>query len=72
MELAKHSKYDSVRRLTNSDSLVSNPYFPSKWKIYWWNNLSWEEFNKVNILSSLYFFYYLFCTFHIPYHPCPI
>ncbi|XP_045927688.1 protein mono-ADP-ribosyltransferase TIPARP-like [Micropterus dolomieu] len=46
MELDDPSKYDAVRRLTNSDSLVSNPYFPSKWKIYWWNNYEWEEYNK--------------------------
>ncbi|XP_070784884.1 protein mono-ADP-ribosyltransferase TIPARP-like [Enoplosus armatus] len=46
MELDEPAKYDGVRRLTNSDSLVRNPYFPSKWKIYWWNNLSWEEYNK--------------------------
>ncbi|XP_074481935.1 protein mono-ADP-ribosyltransferase TIPARP-like [Sebastes fasciatus] len=39
-------KYDGVRRLTNSDSVVKNPYFPSKWRIYWWNILDWEEYNK--------------------------
>ncbi|XP_044041753.1 protein mono-ADP-ribosyltransferase TIPARP-like [Siniperca chuatsi] len=46
MELDDPSKYDGVRRLTNSDSLVKNPYFPNKWKIYWWNNFGWEEYNK--------------------------
>ncbi|XP_019967647.2 protein mono-ADP-ribosyltransferase TIPARP-like [Paralichthys olivaceus] len=43
MELDDLSKYNRVRRLTNSDR---NPYFPSKWKIYWWNNSSWEEYKK--------------------------
>uniref|UniRef100_A0A3B4ZTK8 TCDD-inducible poly [ADP-ribose] polymerase-like n=1 Tax=Stegastes partitus TaxID=144197 RepID=A0A3B4ZTK8_9TELE len=37
-------KYDSIRRLTNADSPARNPYYPSKWKIYWWNNLGWEEY----------------------------
>ncbi|GAA6221073.1 TCDD-inducible poly [ADP-ribose] polymerase-like [Lates japonicus] len=46
MELDDSSKYDGVRRLTNSDSPVKNPFFASEWKIYWWNNLSWEEYNK--------------------------
>ncbi|XP_051249109.1 protein mono-ADP-ribosyltransferase TIPARP-like [Dicentrarchus labrax] len=46
MELDDSSKYDGVRRLTNSDSLVRNPYFPSVWKIYWWNNFDWEEYSK--------------------------
>ncbi|XP_047431891.1 protein mono-ADP-ribosyltransferase TIPARP-like [Mugil cephalus] len=46
MELDDPSKYDIVRRLTNSDSLLKNPYFPSKWKLYWWNNRSWEEYNQ--------------------------
>ncbi|XP_044199385.1 protein mono-ADP-ribosyltransferase TIPARP-like [Thunnus albacares] len=45
MELDDPSKYDGVRRLTNSDSLISNPYFPSKWQIYWWN-FGWEEYDK--------------------------
>lgn len=47
MELDDPTKYDGVRRLTNSDSPVSNPYFPNKWKIYWWNNFSWEEYDEV-------------------------
>lgn len=54
MVLDDPSKYDRVRRLTNSDS---NPYFPSQWKIYWWNNFSWEEYNTVNI-SFIYIFYF--------------
>ncbi|XP_040886090.1 protein mono-ADP-ribosyltransferase TIPARP-like [Toxotes jaculatrix] len=47
MELDNPTRYDGVRRLTNSDSVVRNPYFPSKWKIYWWNNLNWQEYNKI-------------------------
>ncbi|XP_056223198.1 protein mono-ADP-ribosyltransferase TIPARP-like isoform X1 [Seriola aureovittata] len=46
MELDDPSKYNRVRRLTNSDSLLRNPYFPSKWKIYWWNSFNWEQYNK--------------------------
>ncbi|XP_028426209.1 protein mono-ADP-ribosyltransferase TIPARP-like isoform X1 [Perca flavescens] len=46
MKLKNSFHYGGVRRLTNSDSLVKNPYFASKWKIYWWNNLEWEEYNK--------------------------
>ncbi|XP_071358051.1 protein mono-ADP-ribosyltransferase TIPARP-like [Trachinotus anak] len=46
MELDDPLEYSGVRRLTNSDSLAWNPYFPSKWKMYWWNNCSWEEYNK--------------------------
>lgn len=45
MDLDGSTKYDGVRRLTNSDR---NPYFPSRWKLYWWNNFNWEEYNKVN------------------------
>uniref|UniRef100_UPI0037E7BF02 protein mono-ADP-ribosyltransferase TIPARP-like n=1 Tax=Semicossyphus pulcher TaxID=241346 RepID=UPI0037E7BF02 len=52
MDLGDQSKYDEVRRLTNSDSLVKNPYFPSKWRIYWWNNHNWEEYEK-NVSTSL-------------------
>lgn len=63
MELDNSSTYDAVRRLTNSDSLVKNPYFPNVWKIYWWNNLSWEEYSKVNVSFFLFFFTFLY-TFH--------
>ncbi|XP_070710334.1 protein mono-ADP-ribosyltransferase TIPARP-like [Pempheris klunzingeri] len=45
MQLDYISRYDGVRRLTNSDSLVRNPYFPSKWKIYWRKDFNWEEYN---------------------------
>ncbi|XP_034435003.1 protein mono-ADP-ribosyltransferase TIPARP-like [Hippoglossus hippoglossus] len=43
MEPDELSKYKGVRRLSNSDR---NPYFPSKWKIYCWNNCGWEEYKK--------------------------
>ncbi|XP_070848728.1 protein mono-ADP-ribosyltransferase TIPARP-like [Chaetodon trifascialis] len=46
MKLDNSFKYARVRRLTNSDQLVNNPFFPSKWKIYWWNSISWEEYNE--------------------------
>ncbi|KAA8580257.1 hypothetical protein FQN60_005792, partial [Etheostoma spectabile] len=46
MKLNNSFNYGKVRRLTNSDSLVTNPYFPSKWKVYWWNNVKWEEYNE--------------------------
>ncbi|KAM6895748.1 protein mono-ADP-ribosyltransferase TIPARP-like [Xenentodon cancila] len=46
LELDDFSKYDAIRRLNNSDSEVRNPYFPSKWKIYWWNNSKFEEYKK--------------------------
>uniref|UniRef100_A0A8D2ZSW3 Uncharacterized protein n=1 Tax=Scophthalmus maximus TaxID=52904 RepID=A0A8D2ZSW3_SCOMX len=50
MALDKVTKYDAVRRLSNTDSPIRNPHFPNRWKIYWWNNLTWEEYNSVNIL----------------------
>ncbi|XP_041636996.1 protein mono-ADP-ribosyltransferase TIPARP-like [Cheilinus undulatus] len=52
MELNIVSKYDAVRRLTNSDNPFRNHFFPSKWKIYWWNNFTWEEYEK-NLSASL-------------------
>lgn len=59
MELDDSSKYDGVRRLTNFDSLN----FPSKWKIYWWNNFAWEEYNQVSFCFLILFstFYCLHC-----------
>ncbi len=51
LELEDELKYDRVRRLTNSDRVVSNPHFPSKWKIYWWNDFHWEEYSEVNVSS---------------------
>uniref|UniRef100_A0A665VBZ1 Poly [ADP-ribose] polymerase n=1 Tax=Echeneis naucrates TaxID=173247 RepID=A0A665VBZ1_ECHNA len=39
-----------LRRLSNSDSLERNHYFPSEWKIYWWGDLTWEEYNKVKVI----------------------
>lgn len=44
----------TVRRLTNSDSATKNPYFPSKWKMYWWNNSNFEEYETV-IFFSIFF-----------------
>nr|XP_033470322.1 protein mono-ADP-ribosyltransferase TIPARP-like [Epinephelus lanceolatus] len=46
MDVDDISKYDKVRRLTNSDSLIRNPHFPSRWKFFWWNSMDWEEYNK--------------------------
>ncbi|KAM6961584.1 protein mono-ADP-ribosyltransferase TIPARP-like [Tautogolabrus adspersus] len=46
MDLDDQTKYDGVRRLTNSDNPLRNQHFPSQWKIYWWNNLSWDEYEK--------------------------
>ncbi|XP_062239289.1 uncharacterized protein LOC133949119 isoform X1 [Platichthys flesus] len=43
MELDELSRYGGVRRLSNSDR---NPYFPSRWKIYWLNDSGWEEYKK--------------------------
>ncbi|XP_060937944.1 protein mono-ADP-ribosyltransferase TIPARP-like [Limanda limanda] len=43
MEPDELSTYGGVRRLSNSDR---NPYFPSKWKIYWWTDSGWEEYKK--------------------------
>lgn len=42
-------KYACVRQLTNSDSPLRNPYFPNKWKFYWWNNFSWTEYSEVSV-----------------------
>ncbi|KAE8281271.1 TCDD-inducible poly [ADP-ribose] polymerase [Larimichthys crocea] len=41
-----HSTHREVRRLSNTDSTTGNPFFATKWKIYWWNNHRWEEYNK--------------------------
>ncbi|KAK2859089.1 hypothetical protein Q5P01_003709 [Channa striata] len=46
LELDNSSVYDGVRQLTNTDSLIKNPYFPTKWKLYWWNSDTWEEYDK--------------------------
>ncbi|KAK5848975.1 hypothetical protein PBY51_008653 [Eleginops maclovinus] len=47
-------KYGDVRRLTNSDSLMVNPFFPSKWKIYWFNCFIWKEYSQAlsNVLLN--------------------
>lgn len=47
-----HSTHREVRRLSNTDSTTGNPFFATKWKIYWWNNHRWEEYNKVTVSSS--------------------
>lgn len=47
MLMSDTSKYSGVRRLTNSDCLTRNPYFPSKYKIYWLNYPEWHEYNQV-------------------------
>uniref|UniRef100_A0A665VBY7 Poly [ADP-ribose] polymerase n=1 Tax=Echeneis naucrates TaxID=173247 RepID=A0A665VBY7_ECHNA len=74
MELDGSLKYNGVRRLSNSDSLERNHYFPSEWKIYWWGDLTWEEYNKVKVilfrLLRLFSFSLFFekepeCSFHI-------
>ncbi|XP_033989524.1 protein mono-ADP-ribosyltransferase TIPARP-like isoform X3 [Trematomus bernacchii] len=44
-------KYDRVRRLTNSDSLIMYPLLASKWKIYWLDHYIWKEFSLT--LSTL-------------------
>ncbi|XP_061571250.1 protein mono-ADP-ribosyltransferase TIPARP-like [Cololabis saira] len=46
MELNDLNYYDSIRRLDNSDCERRNPFFPSKWKIYWWNDTKYEEYKK--------------------------
>ncbi|XP_072233465.1 protein mono-ADP-ribosyltransferase TIPARP-like [Leuresthes tenuis] len=46
MQLDDLSKYNGVRRLTNSDSTIRNPHFPSKWKIYWWNEDEFQEYTS--------------------------
>ncbi|XP_062299536.1 protein mono-ADP-ribosyltransferase TIPARP-like [Scomber scombrus] len=45
MEVNGTYKYESARRLSNSDSLIINPYFPTKWRIYWWDS-GWEEYDQ--------------------------
>ncbi|KAG7497591.1 mono-ADP-ribosyltransferase TIPARP-like isoform X1 [Solea senegalensis] len=52
MEVDDPSIYDGVRRLTNSDAPERNSYFPSSWKIYWWNNTTWKEYDE-NISTLL-------------------
>ncbi|XP_061523567.1 protein mono-ADP-ribosyltransferase TIPARP-like [Phycodurus eques] len=46
MEIVDTYRYSSVRRLRNSESRLLNPHFPSEWRIYWWNNNGWEEYDK--------------------------
>ncbi|XP_076010567.1 protein mono-ADP-ribosyltransferase TIPARP-like [Genypterus blacodes] len=46
LQLHAPSKYDGVRRLTNTDDTDVNPYFPSKWQMYWWYNVSWEAYRE--------------------------
>ncbi|XP_059182092.1 protein mono-ADP-ribosyltransferase TIPARP-like [Centropristis striata] len=46
MDLEEFEKYDAVRRLTNSESPLKNPYFPSKWKLYWWDIHYWAEYGQ--------------------------
>ncbi|XP_071368336.1 protein mono-ADP-ribosyltransferase TIPARP-like [Centroberyx affinis] len=46
MDLDNPSKYDGIRRLSNTDDPAKNPYFPGKWQIYWWNNLNWQEYKE--------------------------
>nr|XP_057934299.1 protein mono-ADP-ribosyltransferase TIPARP-like [Doryrhamphus excisus] len=46
MEMDDPFKYDSVRRLSNSENLFVNPHFPSKWRIYWWKDTEWEEYSQ--------------------------
>ncbi|XP_054609514.1 protein mono-ADP-ribosyltransferase TIPARP-like [Dunckerocampus dactyliophorus] len=46
MEMDDPFKYDSVRRLSNSENLLVNPHFPTKWRIYWWNDTEWKEYSQ--------------------------
>ncbi|KAJ8381818.1 hypothetical protein SKAU_G00025960 [Synaphobranchus kaupii] len=39
-------KYDKARRLSNSQDPGISPYFPTEWSIYWWNDCSWEKYEK--------------------------
>ncbi|TKS90563.1 TCDD-inducible poly [ADP-ribose] polymerase [Collichthys lucidus] len=43
---SSHSTHRKVRRLSNTDSTTGNPRFATKWKIYWWDNHSWKEYNE--------------------------
>ncbi|KAM9846070.1 protein mono-ADP-ribosyltransferase TIPARP-like [Aulostomus maculatus] len=54
MELDDPSRYDGVRRLANSDSQLSNPHFPARWRIYWWNGFSWQEYDQETSSLLLY------------------
>lgn len=56
MELDKAYNYEKVRRLTNSDSEEKNPYFPTKWRLFWWNSTNWEEYDKVSTLPLVFLF----------------
>uniref|UniRef100_UPI003AAB411B protein mono-ADP-ribosyltransferase TIPARP-like n=1 Tax=Centroberyx gerrardi TaxID=166262 RepID=UPI003AAB411B len=52
MELDNPSNYDGIRRLSNTDDPAENPYFPSKWQIYWWDSFNWQEY-KEDVSKSL-------------------
>ncbi|KAJ8391031.1 hypothetical protein AAFF_G00096520 [Aldrovandia affinis] len=46
MKVENSVKYDKARRLTNSSNPGSNPYFPTEWNLYWWNDSSWEKYEN--------------------------
>uniref|UniRef100_A0A3P9QH12 TCDD-inducible poly [ADP-ribose] polymerase-like n=1 Tax=Poecilia reticulata TaxID=8081 RepID=A0A3P9QH12_POERE len=58
MELDDLSEYDAVRRLTNSESVETNPHFPSKSKIYWCEGMNFKEYSAVTLFE-------LKCSFSI-------
>ncbi|XP_077400788.1 protein mono-ADP-ribosyltransferase TIPARP-like [Vanacampus margaritifer] len=46
MKITETYKYESARRLRNSESRLQNPHFPCQWRFYWWDNVKWMEYNK--------------------------
>ncbi|XP_068505771.1 protein mono-ADP-ribosyltransferase TIPARP-like isoform X2 [Syngnathus scovelli] len=46
MEILDDSKYTHARRLSNSDSFFLSPYFFCQWRIYWWNQSDWAEYDQ--------------------------
>ncbi|KAJ8391030.1 hypothetical protein AAFF_G00096510 [Aldrovandia affinis] len=46
MIVENSEKYDKARRLSNSTDPERNPYFPTEWNSYWWNEHKWEKYRN--------------------------
>ncbi|XP_036374373.1 protein mono-ADP-ribosyltransferase TIPARP-like [Megalops cyprinoides] len=46
MTVGDSGKYGKARRLSNSSNAAMNPYFPTEWRYYWWNDYTWEKYKE--------------------------
>ncbi|KAM9772332.1 protein mono-ADP-ribosyltransferase TIPARP-like isoform 1-T2 [Syngnathus typhle] len=46
MEIIDEYKYTHARRLSNSDSFLANAHFFCQWRVYWWNENDWAEYDQ--------------------------